>query len=193
MTKNKRILAFLCTIATIGLMSMLAISTMDDMKRNVDKSYGRMLTEYNGTVDDVTFNCMNNTDCNDNGECVNGTCHCNSDYAKHDCSYKRKSKWIAFILSILVGEFGVDRFYLGWIGMGVGKLLLVIVWCPLICCGMCCLALLRERCGIALSIVFSIVAFGAMLANIAWYFADWIMILTDDMTDYDGFSLRNNI
>lgn len=35
-----------------------------------------------------------------------------------------KSKTTALILSILLGSIGVDRFYLGYIGTGVLKLLL---------------------------------------------------------------------
>ncbi len=35
----------------------------------------------------------------------------------------KKSKTTALILSILVGGLGVDRFYLGYTGMGVLKLL----------------------------------------------------------------------
>lgn len=34
-----------------------------------------------------------------------------------------KSPVIALVLSLLVGAYGVDRFYLGNIGLGVGKLL----------------------------------------------------------------------
>lgn len=35
---------------------------------------------------------------------------------------KRKSKTVALILSIMFGGWGVDRFYLGYIGMGILKL-----------------------------------------------------------------------
>ncbi len=38
-----------------------------------------------------------------------------------------KDPTLAIILSIIVGELGVDRFYIGDIGMGVGKLLVCII------------------------------------------------------------------
>ena len=34
-----------------------------------------------------------------------------------------KSKTTALILSILLGELGIDRFYLGYIGLGIVKLI----------------------------------------------------------------------
>ena len=44
-------------------------------------------------------------------------------YMEAERSSKMKNKTTALILSILVGGIGVDRFYLGYTGMGVLKLL----------------------------------------------------------------------
>eukprot|EP01080_Neovahlkampfia_damariscottae_P008868 gene8868-817_t len=49
-----------------------------------------------------------------------------------DCT-KPKSKLAVFIISILVGSLGIDRFYTGYIGLGIGKLLISIFSCGL--CG----------------------------------------------------------
>ena len=38
-----------------------------------------------------------------------------------------KDPTLAIILSIIIGELGVDRFYIGDIGMGVGKLLVTVI------------------------------------------------------------------
>jgi hypothetical protein len=38
---------------------------------------------------------------------------------------RRKNPALALILSLFLGQFGIDRFYLGHIGLGVGKLLTI--------------------------------------------------------------------
>lgn len=44
-----------------------------------------------------------------------------------------KDPTVAIILSIIIGELGVDRFYIGDIGMGVGKLLVTIILGTITC------------------------------------------------------------
>lgn len=40
-----------------------------------------------------------------------------------DVSKSTRNKWVALALSIFVGAFGVDRFYIGKIGTGILKLI----------------------------------------------------------------------
>lgn len=49
-------------------------------------------------------------------------CQCDKNYAGPECLTLRKSNFLAFMLSAFFGMFGVDQFYLGYIGLGVGKL-----------------------------------------------------------------------
>lgn len=48
---------------------------------------------------------------------------CTFIYLQRERGYLMKNKTTALILSILVGGLGVDRFYLGYVGMGILKLL----------------------------------------------------------------------
>ncbi len=45
-------------------------------------------------------------------------CICEERYAGDKCSHKRKSKLTAFLLSLLIGLTGADRYYLGFIWIG---------------------------------------------------------------------------
>jgi len=49
-------------------------------------------------------------------------CVCDRDWADPECSTPRKSQLTAFALSMVLGLFGADQFYLGWWGLGTLKL-----------------------------------------------------------------------
>jgi TM2 domain-containing membrane protein YozV len=51
-------------------------------------------------------------------------CACLEPYGGDDCSHPRKSKVAAFLLSFCFGALGADRFWLGYTGIGIAKLLL---------------------------------------------------------------------
>jgi len=158
--------------------------------------------------------------CDGHGTCVkNGTtdvyvCVCESGYADTNCNYTRKSKLAAFLFSFFLGAFGVDRFYLGYIALGIIKLLIAnLQWVPycLMCCAIpCCLAasaksgdselLINEgkfkNCFCCASMaaccwftICILVAVGLSLAFTIWWLIDWIMILTDELDDSKGYSL----
>lgn len=48
-------------------------------------------------------------------------CLCDRDWAGPECGIQRKSQMTAFLLSLFLGIVGADQFYLGVIGLGVGK------------------------------------------------------------------------
>lgn len=49
-------------------------------------------------------------------------CRCNRDWAGKECSVQRKSKLVAYTLSVFFGWLGLDRLYLGFYLLGFFKL-----------------------------------------------------------------------
>ena len=132
--------------------------------------------------------CPNEYECGGEiaGICVNGTCECEPEYAGGDCQIKRKTKLAAFVLSIVLGVLGADRFYLGYYGLGLFKL--VLPWTAI---GGCCSAMAdasdtKEMFG-------SCVAFLSCGTFICWWAMDWILIVMDELTDVNGVTLFNNM
>ena len=133
-----------------------------------------------------------------NGKCVieynqtSGDCQCDEKYAGKECDYKRKNKLVAFLLSILLGSLGADRFYLDYIELGVLKLLLPLFTCVGACIA-CCSVAGGSDTGMAIGSIIAIICnIVAGLAITIWWLVDWILILKDDLPDGNGYGLYNN-
>lgn len=135
----------------------------------------------------VTFasgQCFSDFDCNLQGTCENGTCFCDLYYTADNCSYRRKSRVGAALLSGLFGYFGVDRFYLGYIGIGVVKLLFGFIIACFGCVGGVVLVKLKQKGGL---VTFSyILSVGGGLGIFIWWLVDFIRIAIGHLDDSNG-------
>jgi len=162
--------------------------------------------------------CETDTDCHDNGQCIfnattgNGTCVCDSEHSAADCSYTLKKKLTAFLLAILAGEVGAMRFYLGYVGDGVGKIILVTIPCLLICMAVIVLVITQAAGqGVSAAMESKPLAIGVCIASCAvaipliglgiagevaawvWWLVDWILILENDIDDSNGYPLFDDM
>jgi hypothetical protein len=81
----------------------------------------------------LSFNCTNKIDCNNMGECSMNKCICNECWIDFEitvkqCNYKQKKQSIVIILSIILGLFGIDHFYIGNYILAILKLLLFSIF-----------------------------------------------------------------
>jgi TM2 domain-containing membrane protein YozV len=123
--------------------------------------------------------CEKDLDCLNDGVCditittnsTTGVCVCEKENFGPKCEGTKKSQLVAFLLSFFLGGIGVDRFYLGYILMGVFKFFLPIFpffLSPLACC-------FKKEYVIAIVAVASTLC---GLALVAWWLADLILIAT---------------
>jgi hypothetical protein len=86
-------------------------------------------------------NCSNAAiDCNNHGTCnlqAPFNCVCDDQHVGTDCSYERPKMWKDLLSAWLGSEFGMHYFYLGFIGLGIGQLLLFWLSCCFGCGGIC--------------------------------------------------------
>lgn len=120
--------------AVVGTFGVIALREETDDAGHTSRSLRGLFDR--GEDTDIPFECINDDDCGNHGECVaapdNGTmCVCDPEFrsvGEGVCNYRRRSPVTAVILSAVVGGVGADWFYLSrgdgvYIFAGVMKLL----------------------------------------------------------------------
>ncbi|CAF1173986.1 unnamed protein product [Adineta ricciae] len=136
--------------------------------------------------------CYNDGDCSAHEQCRDRVCICVDGWVtqneKKPCSYEQKSKWTAFLLSLFVGSFGADWFYLS---RSTAKYIVAGVFKILVSCGCCC-SMLAAGCGKESSIgaFFRCLRVLAGIASSIWWLTDWIRILAGSFPDGNGIALK---
>jgi len=130
--------------------------------------------------------------CNSTG----GICECYEQYAGLNCNYTRKSRLVAFLLSIFVGTYGADRFYLGLIGTAVGKLIITLAFLIACCCGGIVKGVMASEDGNAgtiAAVVVCVIGCILFLAEFIWWLVDVIRIGEGDLHDSKGYATNPNL
>jgi len=141
---------------------------------------------------------------NSQGECLisnitdTGECVCEDAYADTDCSYERKSQKTAFIYSLILGSMGADRFYLGYIVIGIVKLLLslsVIIPSVIGCATRCCTTKGKKNLCWGIAAVAGFCTCFLTMAAMVWWVVDWSLILAKSSLyeDYNGYALDHDL
>lgn len=143
----------------------------------------------------LTLNSTNGIECNGHGRCVNNSrtdyqfkCRCFDKYAKDDCSYKRKSQKTAFgVTWVYLGCIcGVERFYLGYTGIGVTFLLLGLLATGMGCAS--CFSLLGGKSGFF--IFLRVLTACAGVAIFAIWIYELVIIGKGQLKDANGFEMH---
>ena len=133
--------------------------------------------------------------CSEHGECVMGICQCYEDYSGALCDYHLKSKTKAGFLAFFLGGFGFDRFYLGYILLGMIKLILGCVTgagLKIICCGGCSSTTTMKTTDSSGEEVEYIKKGGTGCCGcliILWWIIDFLLIVTGGLDDHNGYPL----
>lgn len=166
--------------------------------------------EASSTVQNRTFiiSCESSFDCSDNGECntQTGNCSCmesfdtftelssSSSAPSFQCNYEKKEQLTAFLLSLFLGIFGAEHFYLGNTDRGITKLCFslfcfignIIIFSISRCCGKDKQYLIEfvgryEAIYLGCGFVFMLL----------WFIQDLILIGTLGISDANGISLKS--
>ena len=124
-------------------------------------------------------------------------CECYDDFKTIDvnnpCSYRKRSKTIAFLLSFFLGPLGADRFYLAvgngtYIFAGAAKLTMSLVFYAL---PLLLIPSLLSKFDASQKAIFLIYIskVGLFIFCGIWWLSDWISIILDNFPDGNGHEL----
>jgi len=181
---SKRWYFFLCLISLISITGLLLF----EGNYITESNSGRHLLQGSGTGG---ASCTEDATCGGTlqGTCIAGQCQCNNRFSGSTCTTARKLKLEAFCYSFVLGGWGADRFYLGYTGIGVLKLIIGIIPLVLSCLtGTMC----KEKTG-CMKNVGNLVMFLSVVGVILFWLYDWISILNNNLPDADGNQLLNNL
>jgi len=133
--------------------------------------------------------CIANQQCGGQfvGACYYGICYCNDRYTGDFCQNAKKLRLQAFMYSFMLGGWGADRFYLGYTGLAVLKLILGLL--PLLFSCLTGTILRGKGClhkGVHLLTGVTIVGI------IVFWVYDWVTIAQNKMLDAQGNVLYDN-
>lgn len=149
------------------------------------------------TLSQSNFNCFNSTFCGDHGMCINEThCQCDKGYTtfgdslESQCNYRMLSKKVAFFLSFFLGPVGVDRIYVGNIGIGYLKLVLSLF---LTIFGLFLFLFGKKKEREHISVLGKVIESISTITIVIWWVVDWSLILHGSMKDLNGIKLNQDL
>ena len=174
-----------------------------------------MIIGVKSDVPDGGATCTSTTQCG-HGQCaidaggISGVCVCSESWADSDCSYKRKSKLVTFLLAFFVGGTGnfnsschnVCFFFVLIFFLNLSPLLQLavlpsFVFIPLIgvlaCISGCADSDVFGVISLVINILLGIIFFLAILAASVWCLVDWILVLSNKRVDGQGNSLYGDM
>ena len=103
----------------VMIVSLVGLAMSDPIEQNSANKTEQVNTndikKTQNAIDETKQSCKSDTECN-HGICNDrNLCECTTGYVNFDgraCSYEQKSKLKTFLLSVFLGNFGADWFYL---------------------------------------------------------------------------------
>lgn len=133
--------------------------------------------------------------CHSNGLCVkdqsgaHSECRCFAQFGGPECEQKQKSQLVAFLLALLLGGLGAGRFYLGYIALGIFKLLYHCVFLTIAAVNR---AMLKEE-GTEPHPVIALFSCCCCCGWFIWWIHDAVVIGNGSLTAVDGIGMYLNM